>query len=255
MGTVVLYRVCSTGLRQTQGSPSFCLFRLQIRSYLSYLLLSRPELSHLLLSTVLLSYLLLSTVLPASLYCLTVLTVLPAPFNCLTVLPAPFDCLTCSFRGRETGLRLSCCHAIHAATAHRSLSGLVMHFQCVQSLDLAHCDCSSRHERNRTSLSTVILTYRRWMWPFAHGAQRSQHHSRWQNNAIGVCVCGPYGMYMYIYIYMCIFVYIYIYICIHIYIYIYIHIVTLFCSGSIGARCAQEHASFYALTSLFPSIS
>ena len=28
MGTVALYMVCSTGLRQTQGSPSFCLFRL-----------------------------------------------------------------------------------------------------------------------------------------------------------------------------------------------------------------------------------
>ena len=27
MGTVALYRVCSTGLRLTKGSPSFCLFR------------------------------------------------------------------------------------------------------------------------------------------------------------------------------------------------------------------------------------
>ena len=28
MGTVALYKICSTGLRQTEGSPSFCLFRL-----------------------------------------------------------------------------------------------------------------------------------------------------------------------------------------------------------------------------------
>ena len=93
------------------------------------------------------------------------------------LLPAPF-------RSRETVSRLSY-YAIHAATAHRPLSGRVMHFQFAQYLDLARCNRSaSRHERNRTSLSTVILTYRRWIWPFAHGAQQPCPRSRGQDNTI-----------------------------------------------------------------------
>jgi len=65
------------------------------------------------------------------------------------------------------------------------LSGRVMHFQFAQYLDLARCNRSApRHERNCTSLSTVILTYRRWIWPFVHGAQQRCHRSRGQDNTI-----------------------------------------------------------------------
>jgi len=96
-----------------------------------------------------------------------------------------------------------------------------MHFQFAQYLDLARCNRSaSRHERNRTSLSTVILTYRRWMWPFAHGAQQRCHRLRRQDNTISTrmeCTRHTFLFWKY--------------------------------------RCAPEHPSFYALTSLFPSIS
>jgi len=90
--------------------------------------------------------------------------------------------LTCPFRGRETVSRLSY-YTIHATTANRPLSGRAMHFQFAQYLDLARFNRSaSWHERNRTSLSTVILNYRRWMWPFAHGAQQRCHRSRRQDS-------------------------------------------------------------------------
>ena len=130
-----------------------------------------------------------------------------------TFLPAPF-------RSRETVSRLSY-YAIHAATADRPLSGRVMHFQFAQYLDLARCNRSaSRHERNRTSLSTVILTYRRWIWPFAHGAQQRCPRSRGQDNTISARMeCTRHTVLFRKY------------------------------------RWAAEHPSFYALTSLFPSIS
>ena len=74
--------------------------------------------------------------------------------------------LTYPFRGRETVSRLSY-YAIHAAAAYCPLSGRVMHFQFAQYLDLARCNRSvSQLERNRTSLSTMILTYRKWLWLF-----------------------------------------------------------------------------------------
>ena len=93
-----------------------------------------------------------------------------------------------------------------------------MHFQFAQYLDLARCNRSaSRHERNRTSLSTVILTYRRWIWPFAHGAQQRCPRSRGQDNTISACMRHTILFRKY--------------------------------------QCAPEHPSFYALTSLFPSIS
>jgi len=95
-----------------------------------------------------------------------------------------------------------------------------MHFQFAQYLDLARCNRSaSRHERNRTSLS-VILTYRRCIWPFAHGAQQRCPRSRGQNNTISArmeCTRHTVSFRKY--------------------------------------RWAAEHPSFYALTSLFPSIS
>ena len=127
--------------------------------------------------------------------------------------------LTCPFRGRETVSRLSY-YAIHAATASCSLSGRVMHFQFWQYFDLAHCNCSSQNEINRTSLMTVISTYRKWMWPFAHGAQRRCHQSRRHNNTIGARMeCTRHTVMFRKY------------------------------------RRTAEHPSFYALTSLFPCIS
>ena len=96
-----------------------------------------------------------------------------------------------------------------------------MHFQFAQYLDLARCNRSaSRHERNRTSLSTVILTYRRWIWPFAHGALQRCPRSRGQDNTISARMeCTRHTVLFRKY------------------------------------RWAAEHPSFYALTSLFPSIS
>ena len=92
-----------------------------------------------------------------------------------------------------------------------------MHFQFAQYLDLAR---SSRHERNRTSLSTVILTYRRCIGLFAHGAHQHCHRSRVQDNTISACMeCTRHTVLFRKY------------------------------------RWAAEHPSFYALTSLFPSIS
>jgi len=97
----------------------------------------------------------------------------------------------------------------------------VMHFQLVQYLELAHRDYSSRNKRNRTSLLTMILTYWRWIWPFAHGAQRRRHpSSRRQSNTIVdrlECMCHT----------------------------------ALFRKD----LCAQEHQLFYALTTLLPTIS
>ena len=96
-----------------------------------------------------------------------------------------------------------------------------MHFQFAQYLDLARCNRSApRHERNRTSLSTVISTYRRWIWPFTHGAQQRCHRSRGQDNTISARMeCTRHTVLFRKY------------------------------------QCAAEHPSFYALTSLFPSIS
>jgi len=94
-------------------------------------------------------------------------------------------------------------------------------FQFAQYLDLAHFNRStSRNERNCTSLSTVILTYRRWMWPFAHGAQQRYRQSGRQNNTIGArmeCTCHTVLFRKY--------------------------------------RCAAEHPCLYVLNPLFPSIS
>jgi len=96
-----------------------------------------------------------------------------------------------------------------------------MYLQFAQYLDLARCNRSaSLHQRNRTSLSTVILTYRRWIWPFAHGAQQRCHRSRGQDNTISARME-------------------------------YTRHTVLFRKY----WCAPEHSSFYALTSLFPSIS
>jgi len=96
-----------------------------------------------------------------------------------------------------------------------------MHFQLVRYLKLAHCSYSSRNERNRTSLPTMILTYRRWIWPFAHGVQRRCHpSSRRQRNTISARMeCTRHAVLFRKYL------------------------------------CAQEHVSFLALTPLFPSIS
>jgi len=96
-----------------------------------------------------------------------------------------------------------------------------MHFQFAQYLDLARCNRSAlQHDRNRTSLSTVILTYRKWMWPFAQGAQQRCNQSRRQDNKISVRMeCTRHTVLFRKY------------------------------------QCAPEHPSFFALTSLFPSIS
>ena len=98
-----------------------------------------------------------------------------------------------------------------------------MHFQFVPYLELAHCNCSSRNERNHTSVSTVYLTYRRWMWPFAHGAQRRCHPSPQRQNNAAVTIGSRVE-------------------CTH-------HTV-LFRKH----QRAQEYPSFYALTSHFPSV-
>ena len=123
------------------------------------------------------------------------------------------------FLSWETVSRLSY-YAIHAATADRPLSGRIMHFQFAHYLDLARCNRSaSQHERNRTSLSTVI-TVQRWMWPFAHGAQQRCHRSRRQDNTISARMeCTRHTVLFRKY------------------------------------QWAAEHPNFYALTSLFPSIS
>jgi len=97
---------------------------------------------------------------------------------------------------------------------------------CISNLCNASNSCtvevtSSQNERNRTSLPTMILTYQRWIWPVPQDAQRRCHSSsRRQSDTIGVhmeCTCHTVLLWKY--------------------------------------QCAQEHPSFYALTTFPPSIS
>jgi len=103
---------------------------------------------------------------------------------------------------------------------NRPLSGRVMHLQLVQYLELAHCSYSSRNKRNCTSLPTMILFYQKRISLLPMSLRRCHPSSRRQRNMINARMeCARHAVLFRKY------------------------------------HCAQEHPLFYALTTLFPSIS
>ena len=127
------------------------------------------------------------------------------------------------FRSRQIVLHLNY-YAIllRRYSSRSSLGHFCIFFLLAQYLDLTHYDCSLLLKRDRTFPLTVFSTYTmEKIWQLAHGAQQCCCPSyRWQRNTV---------------------------------------------RGRIDFTrhpqlvrkywCAQDHPSFYALTSLFPSIS